>query len=190
MIAGTSRKEKCPQDNGTKEFEHLIAVTFPGFEKVATRLQFTGAERFQNFEDVLAGNVVAQWRQVMRTWPANQRTLARFPRALQALLVGLQGPDVGDKLVSYMTAEGSCMKRKIWNPMDFKSRYTEMMMYATTYFNCWKVTLPNENQWKEHYLNRYYRPWVDQYNVLESSVHDRQRADVNILTITTFMQNL
>ena len=89
MIAGTLQKEKCPQDNGTKGFEHLIAVTFPGFEKVATRLQFTGAERFQNFEDVLAGNVVVQWRQVMRTWRAIKRTLARFPRALQALLVGL-----------------------------------------------------------------------------------------------------
>ena len=62
---------------------------------------------------------------------------------------------------------------KSWNPMDFKSHYTEMMVYATTYFNCWKVTLPNENQWKEHYLNRYYRPWVNQYNVLESSVHDQ-----------------
>ena len=60
MIAGTLRKEKCPQDNGTKGFEHLIAVTFPGFEKVTTRLQFTGAERFQNLEDVLAQNTAAQ----------------------------------------------------------------------------------------------------------------------------------
>ena len=39
-------------------------------------------------------------------------------------------------------------------------------------------------------MNRYYRPWVDQYNVLKSSVHDKRRADVNILSITQFMQNL
>ena len=48
MIAGTLRKEKCPQDNGTKGFEHLTAATFPGFENTATRL---------NFEGVLARNV-------------------------------------------------------------------------------------------------------------------------------------
>ena len=36
------REEKCTQDNGTKDSEYLIAVTFPGFEEVATRLQSIG----------------------------------------------------------------------------------------------------------------------------------------------------
>ena len=144
----------CPQDNGTKGFEHLIAVHFPGFEKSTTRLEFTGAERFWNFEDVLARNVVVTWREVLRTWPVNQGKLVRFSRVLQSLLVRLQGPDVGDKLINHMTAEGSCMKPKKSNPMDFKNGYSEMILYVTTYFVCWKVTLPNENQWKEHYLNR------------------------------------
>ena len=68
MISGMLRKEKCPQENGTKGFQHLVAMIFPGFEKAATRLQFPCAERFQNDEDVLADmetsieDLACKWR--------------------------------------------------------------------------------------------------------------------------------
>ena len=71
ILGSGLRKGKCPQDNGTKGDEHQISVTFPGFEKVATCLRYTGAERFDNFEDVPAGNPLVSWSAVMRTWPEN-----------------------------------------------------------------------------------------------------------------------
>ena len=100
MIDGTLRKERCPQDNWTKGFENLKAMTFPGFEEATLCLQFTGPERFQNFEDVLAVNVVVTWRAVLRNCPANEHTAARFPISLQTLFVGLQVTNVGDKVGS------------------------------------------------------------------------------------------
>ena len=77
------RKKKCPQDNGTtKGFKHLISMTFSGFDKVAIRLQYTGAEPFQNFEDMFAGNPLATWRAMMRNSPPNGCTLSLSLRAL------------------------------------------------------------------------------------------------------------
>ena len=99
---------------------------FLGFRThTVERLGLNGPESFRLFSVVLNGEALLQWQRLLATLyaQANRRTPQGFIRAQEALLVAIEGNQVGNNLLSYLSKAGECMKPYKWSPITFKKRF-------------------------------------------------------------------
>ena len=190
--AGDYLKSKCPQSRETAGIEHLIETVIGGFRIHAIeRHALTGPESFRVFSDVLKGDALLKWQTLMAGHYAvlARRTPAGFIRAQKALIVKMEGSQVGNHLLSYLSKDGECMKPYKMKPIAFRQRF-EQLRQLLTWFDTWEVAMPDNNQWKSIYVKKFYHKHAMEFNKLKDSIHDIRLATVTIQTITEFMQNL
>ena len=110
---GDILKSKCPQSRPTAGIEHLIHTAIGGFRIHAIeRHTLNGPESFRSFSDVLKGDALLKWQQLMAGHYAiaARRTPAGFIRAQKALIVKMEEAQLGNILLRLMTKEGDEMK--------------------------------------------------------------------------------
>ena len=65
-FSGTSGKAEVHVDSGSLGMEFFYEKTLPDFIQAATKLNWTWAETFSEFENVLAGSYKTAWREVVK----------------------------------------------------------------------------------------------------------------------------
>ena len=81
------------------------------------------------------------------------------------------------------------MKPYKWSPITFKKRFKQLRALLP-WFDTYAVPTPDDTQWKNIFVKKFYHKHVSKFNEFKATTHDTRQATVTIQTITEYMQNL
>jgi len=196
-FSGTSGKAEVHVDSGSLGVEFFYEKTLPDFIQAATKLDWSWAETFSEFENVLAGSYKTAWREVVKDHfsppddgddAANSvYTEAAFKKAVQLFVCTIVDSETPrDVQYVYLAPGGDhrILKDLLTAPRDHARRFKEMLR-VTELLPPGETPPPTEKLALQWYYMTYHR--ADRTEYVKSG---KKLADETIESLTAYFQSL
>ena len=172
---GTTKEKKTPTFDGKLGGIEGLLYVEEAFRSTARQLDFdTGAELFDNFEEVLTDTAIDKWENIVSAIPQNQRTVARFNQSIEAFYRRYVDARARDVMISYIKTIKKPVQATV---MDHSDRMETLMRYT----NRLPGTEPllTEQQMKNYIFDSYSMTWKENYERSGRNIETDTLAQIN-----------